>query len=189
MLDSIGDRPRPELGEPVGPEDLFFSPGEDEWDPRPIATRLIEREHVFSDVKNGEATILFLMRVEPKVKSGQAVLGEMCLPKFGGALAHVGTWMLSRLCDGIPDFIMVLDAAWWEQAPPQQREALVFHELLHARHATDKDGELRFTPEGMAMWDLRPHDIAEFDDVVRRYGAWLPDIQRFIGALREGGAV
>ena len=57
------------------------------------------------------------------------------------------------------------------------------------QHARDKEGELKFTPEGKPVWDIRGHDVEEFDDVVRRYGAWSPDVQRFIGALREGGAL
>lgn len=183
------DRPRPEYGEPVGPEDLFFSPGDAELDPQPIATALIAHEPLFAHLRDGEASLLFLMRVMPKEKDGKATLGQMCLPTFGGPMASVGTWMLARLCDGLPDFIMILDVAWWEQAPVEQRRALVFHELLHAKHATDKEGELRFTPEGRAVWAIRPHDVEEFDDVARRFGAWNPDLLRFAQALRAGGAV
>lgn len=183
------DRPRPEYGEPVGPEDLFFSPGDAELDPKTIATALIANEPLFAHLRDGDATLLFLMRVMPKDKGGKSVLGELCLPSFGGALAGVGKWMLARMCDGLPDFIMVLDVAWWEQAALEQRQALVFHELLHAKHATDKDGELRFTPEGLVVWALQPHDIEEFGDVVRRFGAWNPDLLRFTQALRDGGVL
>ena len=173
---------------PLEVEDSFFSPGGTDIDPQPIAARLLASESRFEPLRSGEATILFLMRATPKEKAGRQILGEMCLPQFGGALGTVGKWMLARLCDGVPDFVMVLDATWWQQATPLQREALVFHELEHAEHARDKMGELRFTPEGNPIWALRDHDIAEFDSVVERYGAWSPDITRFVAAARRGGA-
>lgn len=177
------------FGEPLGPEDVFSSPGDGELDPGPIAGRLVRECEAFRHLHEGEATILFLMREVPKEKACRMVLGEMCLPKFGGALGPVACWLLARLCNGMPDFVMVLDAAWWVQAPPIQREALVFHELEHAIHARDRDGELKFDPDGRPVWALRGHDLEEFDSVVRRYGAWLPDVQRFIGALRDGNAI
>ena len=188
LPDVIGEY-APDLEGPCGPEDLYFSPGDDEHDPAPIAGRLVREIDVFQHLREGEASILFLMRRLEKVKAGRMILGEMCLPRFSGTLGPVGTWMLARLCDGVPDYIMVLDAQWWVQAPPIQREALVFHELEHAVHKQDKEGELMFTPEGAAVWDIRAHDVEEFDSVVRRYGAWKPDIQSFIGALRDGGAI
>lgn len=187
-MDSV-DRPRFEYGEPIGPEDSFYSPGDAELDPAPIARVLIAEEDGFTELREGEATILFLMRAEPDVKAGRANLGKMCLPTFSGALGGVGKWMLARMCDGVPDFVMLLDAVWWDQAPAEQRRALVYHELLHAMHATDRDGGLKFTPEGKPVWAIRDHDISEFNAVVRRFGAWSPDVQSFVSALRDGGAV
>lgn len=193
MLDAVTlDAFTPDAYEPdgpCGPEDLYFSPGGDEHDPAPIAGRLVGGLDTFTHLRDGDAAILFLMRRTEKVKGGRRILGEMCLPRFSGTLGPVGTWMLARLCDGVPDYVMVLDATWWVQASPIQREALVFHELEHAVQKTDKEGEFMFTPEGRPVWDIRGHSLEEFDSVVRRYGAWSPDIQGFIGALREGGAL
>ncbi len=63
----------------------------------------------------------------------------------------------------------------------------MFHELLHAGHAGDKEGELRFTDDGRPVFEIVGHDIEEFDEVVRRYGVWESHIARFSDALREGG--
>ena len=183
------DRPRPEYGDPIGPEDEFFSPGMDELDPRPIAEALIRADPLFAELRDGEASILFLMRTSPELKSGKGTLGKMCLPVFSGALGKVGKWMLARLCDGIPDFVMVLDAGWWEQAAPDHRRALVHHELRHGMHAVESMGELRFDPEGKPLWAIRPHDIESFNSEVAEFGAWTPDLVSFTAALRQGGAV
>lgn len=175
--------------EPLLPGDAFTLAPIGENEPMEIAGRLVDACEEFTHLRHGEAVILFLMRADPKIKAQKAILGEMSLPRFQGGLAPLATWMLAKVFGEIPDFIMTLDQGWWTQAEPKAREALVFHELLHTAHALDKDGEPKFTPEGDPLWAMRDHDIAEFNDVVRRYGAWLPDIEGFIHALREGGAI
>ncbi len=173
---------RPDAG------DLFTLPEEGEHQPREIADRLVHSLPDFTHLRVGEAAILFLMRTAPKVKAQRQILGQMALPKFGGVLADVATWSFAKLFGEVPDFIMWLDSGWWTQATPHQREALVFHELCHAVHAKDKAGEERFDDDGKPVWDIRGHDLEEFNEVVRRFGAWSPDIGQFIAAAREGGA-
>lgn len=171
------------------PGDLFTVAAEGEHEPREIVARLEELDE-FAHLREGDAVFLFLMRAETKVKAGRVVLGEVALPRFQGGLAPLGTWLLAKACGGIvPDFIMILDAPWWADATPLQREALVYHELCHCIHARDKEGELKFNDAGLPVWGLIGHDIEEFRAVVKRYGAWAPDIESFIGALREGGAI
>jgi hypothetical protein len=174
-------------GDLVG--EAFSQPAEGEHEPREIAARLVADLSEFDHLRHGEASILFLMRAEKKIKAQRMILGELALPRFQGGLAPLASWLLARLCGGeAPDFIMTLDAEWWTQADGRAREALVFHELLHAAHAVDKEGEPKFTEEGLPIWDIRGHDIEEFNEVVRRYGAWAPDVVAFLKAAEEGGA-
>ena len=176
--------------EELGPAEAFYFPEDGELDPRPIAARLVAECDEFQHLSHGDAGILFLMRAEPKIKAQKAVLGEAALPRFMGSLGAVGRWLLAKACGGdLPDFLMILDSTWWAQATPKQREALVYHEMCHMAHAVDKDGEPRFTEEGNPIWDIRGHDLEEFNAVVRRYGAWLGDIESFIHSLRAGGAI
>ena len=177
------------FGEPGGPEDAFFPAGDGQLDPGPISARLVGDLEEFATLRQGEASILFLMRQGEKMKAGRRVLGTMALPQFRGELGAVATWMLAKLCGGLPDYIMVLDAAWWSQAPPRAREALVYHELCHAEQAKGRDGEPLFTPDGLPVWGIVGHDIEEFHKVAKRYGAWSPDIHSFIRALQDGGAL
>lgn len=185
MTEYVPDR----FGEPLGPEEAFWPGGDGELDPGPIAARLVDAEPLFEHLKQGEASLLFLMRGDERRKTGKMLLGSIALPAWKGELGAVATWMMVRLCDGLPDYVMILDAHFWAQASPMQREALVYHELCHTEQARTPDGELKFTADGLPVWGMRAHDLEEFNEVVARYGAWLPDVQAFISALRKGGAV
>ena len=176
------------MSDDIEAADLFYVPGDDELDPQPIAARLVRTDEKFEHLRHGNASVLFLMRRDEVVKNHRRILGTMNLPRFQGSLGPLASWARAKLFGEVPDFIMILDAEWWTQATPLQREALVFHELLHADHMLDKEGEPRFDDEGNPIWGLRGHDIEEFNDVVERYGAWSPDIGRFIQAAHRGGA-
>jgi hypothetical protein len=93
--------------------------------------------------------------------------------------------MLVRLLGRTPDFLIVLDYEYWTEATPLQREILVHHELLHASQAKDLFGAPRFDRDGNPMWALRPHDLEEFNDVVRRYGVHSEDVETFLRAITE----
>lgn len=171
------------------PAALFFDmAAEGEHEPKEIAARLVAECHEFMDLRMGEPAILFLMRASPKIKAGKWVLGETCLPRFMGGLSPVGAWLLAKACGGTsPDFLMLIDSAWWREADANQRAALIHHELKHIVIATDPEGEKRFDDDGNPQWSLGGHDLEEFRDTVRRFGAWAPDIRPFINAAREGG--
>jgi hypothetical protein len=176
-----------EEGEPLPAGELFTLALDGANEPKEIAARLSELPE-FADLLHGKVLILFLMRMESKVKGQRAIIGEMALPRFQGALGPVGSWLLEKVCGETPDFIMLLDAQFWAQADVATRTALVHHELLHATIKVDKDGEQRFTDEGRPVWDIKAHDLEEFDATVRRYGAWKADITSFVRAAKEGGA-
>ena len=174
---------------PVLSGDAFTLPADGEHEPKEIAGRLVADLDQFRDLRTGEAMILFLMRTEPKVKAQRAILGEMCIARFQGTLAPLALWLLAKVCGEVPDYIMILDAGWWEQADPHAREALVFHELCHCAFKLDKEGEPKFTEDGAPIWDIRGHEIEEFNAVAERYGAWKPDIAAFLRSVADyGGA-
>jgi hypothetical protein len=172
----------------LAPADLFAIPEPGEHQPREIADRLVADLEEFTPLRLGQPAIMILFRCSPKVRGGRRVLGETCLPRFMGALSAVGTWLLARACGGtVPDFLILLDAERWGVATPQERTALIHHELKHCGHARDREGEPRFDDDGNPVWAIEAHDIAEFQDTVRRYGAWSSDIGPFAAALKSGG--
>lgn len=148
--------------------------------------RMPEHRHL---VEN-DARLHFLMRTAVKVKQGNVVLGTCYRPKVNGELSAIFDWLLARYLGETPDFLIVLDADYWADATPLQREILVFHELLHAAQALDADGAPKFNSQtGEPIWTIRGHDIEQFRDVVARYGSVdVHDVAEFIEAAREGDA-
>lgn len=161
----------------------YMVPPEDENGPVAICARLVATCDEFVHLKEGEPLILILFRTVPKVKGGRAVLGECCMPTVQGSLRSMFEWLMVERFGFYPEFMILLDKEFWDEADDRTREALMFHELMHADQATDQFGAPRFNKEtGRPVWRIRGHDIEEFDAVVRRYGAWLSDIRSFISA-------
>jgi Putative phage metallopeptidase len=154
-------------------------------DPRVYAAKVLDfPEH--EDISNGGANIDWLFRTSEKIKAGRRILG-MCYakPKVQGDLSPLFDDLLTRLLGRIPDFLIVLDLAYWNEASPLQREILVHHELLHAAQAKDLFGAPKFDRDGNPVWALRAHDLEEFHDVVRRYGVHSEDVEAFLHAVTE----
>lgn len=164
---------------------MFTLPSEGPDDPRAVMARLIDTCPEFETLRIAEADIAIYMRLEAKSRGGKAILGTLALPGWQGALGPLAAWLLAEHHGKMPDFLMILDAEWWERASARDREALVFHELMHADQARDKEGELRFTSEGLPVWAIREHDVTAFHAEVRRYGPWHDDLREMQAALRD----
>lgn len=154
-------------------------------DPNPetIAARLmLLPEH--APLAEHEVRFGYLMRNTPKEKGGKVELGSVHAVKTmaQGGFKDLFAMMLEDLLGFLPDYVMVINAAWWSQVGDQEREALVYHELCHVKQAVDAYGALRFDRDGYPVWALVEHDIAAFNAEVKRYGAWTGDIASFLGA-------
>lgn len=78
------------------------------------------------------------------------------------------------------DFLVYVDAAAWQrrgwcpEAGPSghgiEREALIYHELSHLKHALTGDGEPRYSDDGRPMLNLVRHSYEFFDHEITRYG-------------------
>lgn len=154
-------------------------------DPRVFAAKVLDfPEH--EDISNGGANIDWLFRTSEKIKAGRRVLGTCYVkPKVQGDLSPLFDDLLTRLLGRIPDFLIVLDLAYWNEASPLQREILCHHEILHASQAKDLFGAPKFDRDGLPVWALRAHDLEEFNDVVRRYGVHSEDVEAFLHAITE----
>jgi predicted metallopeptidase len=69
--------------------------------------------------------------------------------------------------------VMVFRRWFWERFSPEQREAVVFHELSHVG-----------ITDGLTV-ELRHHDLEEFNAVVRHFGPIIPGRKAFVAALVE----
>lgn len=165
--------------------DAYRKP-EDAWHPATIAERVLrmpEHRHLLE----GEATIDWLMRRTEKRRGGRWVLGTAYQPQVKGDLSEVFDWLISKLFGRMPDFLIVLDEAWWLQANAREREILVFHELAHCVQKEDMYGTPKFDKGGRPVWGLKGHDVEEFTSVVARYGQWNDDIRAFVHACNQHG--
>jgi len=66
------------------------------------------------------------------------------------------------------DFVIEINWTAWKTLSPEQKIALVDHELSHCGFDVDKEA---FT--------LVHHDVEEFGSIVRRWGLWKPDLAKF----------
>lgn len=101
------------------------------------------------------ARIRYLFREGPWASRGRTVLGKAY--KLGAREQHlVGA-----------DFLVVINADAWRELTPEQRVALVDHELSHC--GIDDQGN----------WTLWEHDVEEFRHVLERHGFWQPNLWEF----------
>jgi len=125
--------------------------------------------------------ILYLFTDEAEKVKGKRVLGTA--RKVSGLNAYLAR--RDDECDGPPNFFLIcVWQQWWESpsTTDAQRRALVDHECCHLwSEAEETDsGE----PTGKVKLSVLPHDITEFNAIAARHGAWQPDIEDFLAALR-----
>lgn len=149
--------------------------------PGVIAARLMEHEEHQHLVEN-EITIEYLMAADGVHRAGKQVIGAVHLPTVQGRLKSLFEMLLGDFFGELPDFLMVIDLAWWEEASAIDREALIWHELCHVRQEIDQYGAFKFDQDGNPKYGLREHDVTSFNSEVARYGAWSPDLQQFFEA-------
>jgi hypothetical protein len=173
----------------IDPFEAFRLPGQDVTHPATIAHRLMKHQ-VHQHLGDNEVRFGWLMRLDQKDKGGKMELGSVHAVKnmAQGAFKDLFMQLLAGMLGDLPEFVIVLDAGWWQQASDMQREALIWHELAHVRQALDKYGAPRFDKDGLPVWALVEHDITAFNSEVERYGAWTPDIAGFIKAATAAGA-
>ena len=155
--------------------------------PAIVFQRLIE-EDPHTHFKDEEIAVDFLYRIAPKIKAGRIVLGTMMLPTVQGQLKDLFEQMLAQWLGRMPHFICIIDQEWWMQATPLQREALIFHELLHVQQERDRYGDPKYDRDGNPVFALVGHDVEAFNLEVERYGAWKDDIAAFIAAAGRAPA-
>lgn len=90
-------------------------------------------------------------------------------------------------------FFIFIDHESWALMGPEQREALIDHELCHIerKESHDYDPEKREFVKRWAnaddpdSWSKREHDVEEFADIISRHGLWEKGIEKVAVAVRE----
>lgn len=162
---------------------VFTVPANDAH-PSTIADRLMRLPEL-AHLAEHEVSFLWLLRNTEQVQGGRRVIGMVHEPQVQGRLRDLFTQMLVQTYGFMPDFVITLDADFWADATPLQREALVHHELSHVKQANDKFGDPRVNKQtGEPVFELVAHDLEEFNATVKRYGAWKGDVAAFLDAAK-----
>lgn len=74
------------------------------------------------------------------------------------------------------DLLIQVNWEYWFRLSPDQRVALVDHELLHFTRETTEKG---------IQYGLVGHDVEEFERIIHRWGLWKPDLRAFARTAGE----
>ena len=115
-----------------------------------IGADLIASEEIFADIRNSQATIVYLSSNMAKNEKGKAVLGQC------EKIADKYKW-------GIPaDFTITLFEPNLEGKSEEAIRRVILHELLHVG--------ITFNNDGTETYSIMPHDIEDFKLLIDRYG-------------------
>lgn len=114
-----------------------------------IANKVIENEPALKDIKESEATIVYLASNKAKMAKGKTVFAEC------EKVADKNKWAIPA------DFTITVYEPNCEGFTEDQFYILLFHELLHV--GIDKE-------DGKERYYIRPHDYEDFKLIIDRYG-------------------
>lgn len=128
-------------------------------DAKPIGAELIKQFH--PHLLGMSIPLLYIFRSKAAESNGKTVLGKA--KRVSGMNAFLAYRHLVEEGEDYPPLVFVIELAkdYWYHLTPEQRVALVDHELCH------------FGPDGM-----RAHDVEEFREVIDRHGLWRPDLEK-----------
>lgn len=121
-----------------------------------IGAELIASEDALIDIRNSQATIIYLSSDYEKTDKGKLVLGqcEKIQDKY--------KW-------GIPaDFTITLFEPNLQGKSDEAIKRIIFHELLHAG--------ITFKDDGTEAYSINPHDIEDFKMLIDRWGTDWSDV-------------
>ena len=115
-----------------------------------IGAELIANEDVLLDIRNSQATIVYLESDYEKTDKGRKVCGqcEKVQDKY--------KW-------GIPaDFTITLFTPNVAEKSDEAIKRIILHELLHVG--------IEFNNDGTESYSVKPHDIEDFKYMIDKYG-------------------
>lgn len=129
-----------------------------------IGDQLVARHH--SHLR--EARILYAFTEKEPKKNGKLLMGKAQI------LNDLQRFLIDVGGGGDYELLITITEAVWLTLTPQQRCALIDHELCHFEPAARGDG-----------WQIRPHDVEEFAEIVSRHGLWDLDLKQFGAAMHQ----
>jgi hypothetical protein len=106
--------------------------------------------------------IMFLFTSKLPTKGGKIVLGK------AGLITELEAALFGEDGDGIDaDFYCIITGSEWVVSTDERKVAIVDHELCHMYYDLDNE-----KPK------IAEHDIADFNEVIRRHGLWNEDTRK-----------
>ena len=125
------------------------------------------REQCHSEIK--DFSVLFLFSDPPASVKGKIQLGKTSVP------SGITAYLLGEIYGKETDFLVEICEKTFEAMSDSQREALLDHELEKCTTG-GKDGD---------QPSIRGHDVEEFSAVLKRRGAWMPDLEGFVNIAKQ----
>lgn len=129
-----------------------------------LAKKIIAKHH--PELVNIRMTYSFSLK--PKRTKGMIALAWVQRPN-----------KLLQYFSGENDILMFIDKKVWELAKPEEKEALIDHELCHIVYSENRKGD--------PVYKLRDHEVFEFNEIILRYGGWSSNLRITIEAAYEHG--
>jgi predicted metallopeptidase len=125
----------------------------------------------------GVVNIVYVWREKAQKSKGRTTLATARL--VTGLNAYLANFAAGETLEALNDSFFVIEVAadTWEQLRPEQRIALVDHELCHCKVAHDENDQLQLGTRG--------HDVEEFAAIIDRHGLWKPDVAQFASRIAE----
>jgi hypothetical protein len=176
-LHRIGDEnAEPEAGRPIAVDQS--APQSDPDLPRfQLAPELVTLADTVIDKANRELRelkILYAWDGNDRKSKGRPMLGET------RKLGAFQRWLASGFNDvedGQQFLISINRRQWLAHTDSRWREALLAHQLAAIGKKTDSDGN--------EVWVVREPDIAEFSEVIERYGLWNQQLANVGERIRQ----
>lgn len=140
-----------------------------------IADELIPKYH--HHIEEYEITVKYIFLLDKTPKKGGKEVWASCRK-----ITNLNAFLAGDDDNDEPFFVITVSKSIWDILPPDERKALIDHELchIHAELGEDKEGE------PVVKTSLKPHDLEEFTSIVRRWGLWRDDIKDFIESAQKG---
>jgi hypothetical protein len=141
---------------PVWDDDATYVKAEQ---PAAIAKVLTRALHI--ELQNAQLAVVFRKAIKTHDKSIGAKAS-----KIGGKLNY-----FTEL-----DLLIEVNHEVWQNMTAERRIALIDHELTHFARAESGTG---------GSYEMVEHDIEEFGSIVRRWGFWSTDVERFASSIEK----
>lgn len=132
-----------------------------------IGKHMIEKEEIFSHIRDNEVRIRYLESNKPATKGKRITLGEC--RKISEKTKNIMKALPQTPDNLVPDFVIIIYKERIHGFTLEQLRILIMHELMHIGIKEDSE-------TGQVKFHVVKHDLEDFHYIVNRFGAdWNAD--------------